>query len=101
MLSVQTKGYATKGHPETIHSDVANMSSLFIGPTIAKRANNFIQQLQQLDAEGKMEPVQPLRLTADGRSVIDRGPHPDKQDVLLKGAFQLAKQIYSSGGEGF
>ena len=99
MLDVQTTGYATKGHPEEIHADVAALEGLVIAPTIAKRANNYIQMLQQLDSQGKVDAVEVVRKTADGRSVIDRGLWPDKADVLLQGALSCCSAAFIRSGE--
>lgn len=85
VLVAQTTGFCSQGHPDVIHDDVANLTALFVGPTVAKTATSYINQLTQIESQGKMEPVKCLRKTADGRSVIDRGEWPNKSDIVMKG----------------
>lgn len=82
---MQTSGFVSEGHPEVVHQEAANMNALFVGPVIAKTANAYIKQLEDIRCTGFVTPVQVARKTEDGRNVVDRGLWPNKQDILLQG----------------
>ena len=58
--AVQIAGFSGGENEATakVHSAAANMMALFVGTNIAKAATSYIQQLQAIQKDGKMETLQ-------------------------------------------